>query len=133
MPPRDQHIQRAVDNEDFYHRRLDLREPIDRSWGVVVLFYAALHWVDAYLATKNIHPADHHVRDQYVGMEANLRRIGPSYQLLEDRSATLATNSFRSPHRRSKIWRQTTSSPFEITSSGCLACPDQVGVLQQQY
>ncbi len=86
MPPRDQHIQRAVDNEDFYHRRLDLREPIDRSWGVVVLFYAALHWVDAYLATKNIHPADHHVRDQYVGMEANLRRIGPSYQLLEDRS-----------------------------------------------
>lgn len=86
VPARDQHIQRALENEAFFRDRLDLSQEIDRSWAVVTLFYAALHWVDAYLATKNIHPAAHQVRDRYVGTALDLRRIGVSYQTLEDRS-----------------------------------------------
>jgi len=68
MPPRPEHIRQADHNEGVF-RRLDSLDIID--WTITVMFYAALHKVDAYLALQNIHPTKHYGknppgRNQYV-------------------------------------------------------------------
>ena len=55
------------------------------SWAIVLAFYAALHWVDAYLARSLTHPGDHVERDGYV-RRPPLRRIYDDYRTVSDRS-----------------------------------------------
>jgi hypothetical protein len=86
VPPRAAHVQRAQDNEDFYRNRVDLRVDVDRAWAVAVLFYAALHWVDAYLAALGHHPGDHLVRNGFVARDSTLRPIARHYLQLYNRS-----------------------------------------------
>ena len=47
---------------------------------VILAFYKALHAVDSYLATLNIHPSDHIDRKRYV--QNCLRRIHNTYSAL---------------------------------------------------
>lgn len=49
MPDKAAHRQRAVDNETFANQRLDMDEAGDRPWVATAYFYAALHWIEAYL------------------------------------------------------------------------------------
>ena len=68
MPPRPEHIRQADHNEGVFSR-LDSLDIID--WTITVMFYAALHRVDAYLARSNIYPTKHNGsnplgRNQYV-------------------------------------------------------------------
>jgi len=50
MPTKDEHVKKAVENEKFASS-LDDGAQAGVNWKLVVLFYTALHYVEAYLAT----------------------------------------------------------------------------------
>lgn len=78
------HILQARHNEAFY-------DSIDKNtysdWAMTGLFYAALQYIDAYLATVGmVDPGGHGVRDQEVNAQAHLRPIANLYFRLKNRS-----------------------------------------------
>lgn len=84
MPSKDAHLRQANHNETFCSQLLST-EFLD--WAVTGIFYSALHYVDAYLAIKNIHPSRHYQgRDRWVATESNLRHIWNQYRWLKDKS-----------------------------------------------
>jgi hypothetical protein len=54
VPSKEDHLNRAQDNERLAGS-LDLNSAINVDWAITILFYAALHYVDAYLAIKPAH------------------------------------------------------------------------------
>ena len=88
MPDKSAHRQRAVDNETFANQRLDMDEAGDRPWVATAYFYAALHWIEAYLASlpTPVHSRSHAHRKQFIAGDARLRPIQPQYRDLEDAS-----------------------------------------------
>lgn len=88
MALKDDHAQRARENEGVARNRLDTRRTADRPWFVTILFYAALQWVEAYLASKGFagYLGDHQARASMVRTESHLKRIYGEYRLLLDRS-----------------------------------------------
>ena len=84
MPNLDDHILQARHNEAFY-------ENIDKNaysdWAMTVLFYAALQYIDTFLATvAMVDPGGHGVSDQEVNAQAHLRSIANLYFRLKNRS-----------------------------------------------
>lgn len=53
------------------------------DWALVILFYAAMHYIEAYLATLGQHLRSHTTRDNFVGRDVQLRRIYSEYQDLK--------------------------------------------------
>ena len=53
---------------------------------VVMMFYSALHYVDAVLATKGIHPTSHISRNGHVATNSDLKTISTKYTNLYHRS-----------------------------------------------
>ncbi len=86
MPSAADHIIQAQHNEKFFH-------VTDKSaysdWAMTVLYYAALHYVDAFLARVGmVDPGGHDVRDQEVHHRAELRPVIKPYFRLKSRSRT---------------------------------------------
>lgn len=52
------------------------------------MFYAALQYVDAYLATKNIHPPDHGERTKLIHADVKFKPIRWDYRDLKNESRT---------------------------------------------
>ena len=104
MPFKAQHLAKAQDNEAFYGAvRGNLASY--EGWQVTTIFYAALHYIDAYLARMNRHPHGHLERDALVARESNLRRISTDYFELKDRSidARYGIVKFQSPFPQLKF------------------------------
>lgn len=81
MPTREQHITKADGNAAFaLSLPLDNQPQID--WALVALFYAAMHYVEAYLAPA-VHLKSHEARDTYISREAHLRLIFKEYAHLK--------------------------------------------------
>ena len=61
MPSEQAHRQQARANWDYANRLLQpgISEPIAAQWAVTVVFYAAVHCIEAYLAPHNIHSTTH--------------------------------------------------------------------------
>ena len=53
------------------------------EWEVTILFYSALHYVDAFLATQGAHPKSHRERFDLV---SNLTDLARYYEILFKRS-----------------------------------------------
>jgi hypothetical protein len=84
MPNLADHLLQARHNEEFY-RATDKNAYSD--WAVTAIYYAALHYIDSFLATTGmIDPGGHDVRDQQVRTRAELRPIGQLYFRLKSRS-----------------------------------------------
>jgi len=84
MPNCADHIIQARHNETFY-------DNIDKNaysdWAMTALFYAALQYIDAFLATVGmVDPGGHGVRDQEINAQAHLRSIANLYFRLKNRS-----------------------------------------------
>lgn len=83
MPSVQDHLAQAVHNEQF-------AAAIDRirfsDWTITALFYAALQYVDSYLASRKISPGAHDVRDNLVGNEPFLKKIAFQYFRLKSLS-----------------------------------------------
>ena len=80
MPSAEEHCAKAKHDERFVAALAATTFPDWRATGV---FYAALHYVDAFLATRGIHPPDHRARDSYVGLEPQLVAIYAAYRRLK--------------------------------------------------
>lgn len=85
MPALRDHQDQAGHNLKFFSS-IDLNQYPD--WGATVLFYAALHHIDAFLASKNIHPGIHDIRDKYVQQVSELKAIYNNYCFLKSHSRT---------------------------------------------
>jgi hypothetical protein len=84
MPSRDAHLSQASHNEA-------LLEAIDRTaysdWAMTIAFYAALQYVDAWLAVQGTDdPGSHDVRDQEIHADPQLVPISRLYFRLKNRS-----------------------------------------------
>ena len=75
MPTEKQHLQQAAHNEKFFYD-YDLVNSPYIDWSVVVLFYAALHYVEAFFAKQS--PAIHCTRHPERDREVN-RLLSPLY------------------------------------------------------
>ena len=65
MPSKDEHLQKARHNEDFFES-FDLISTPYLDWVITAIFYTSLHYLDAFLATQGIHPGSHSRRDTEV-------------------------------------------------------------------
>ncbi len=119
MPDCAEHIQKAKHNEDFY-ASLDLDSTDYRDWIVVGVFYAALHFVAAYLAQQNCHPASHPVTDKYFSRVRVLRQIYRPYRTLKDdrRDASYGMREFTSDEIRSDIFPHLESIKAHLSTLG---------------
>jgi len=88
MPTRDEHLTKAEHNEAFYGSFDTTATPF-LDWIVTGLFYCGLHYIDAYLATINLHPRFHGrpgQRNDCVANMSQLQPIWPHYRALKDDS-----------------------------------------------
>ena len=85
MPSLQDHIAKASHNETFITQLGQLPTQFP-DWAMIATFYAALHYVDAVLSLRNLHPPTHHQRSSYVARMRPLRSIYPDYRTLEDTS-----------------------------------------------
>lgn len=82
MPGVSEHLTRAANNEQFFYA-LDHSRYSD--WAVTVLFYAALQYIDAYLASIGIYdPGGHDVRDGLIQRTTAIRHLWPQYKRLKN-------------------------------------------------
>ncbi len=83
MGSTEEHLAKARHNEAFVS---SLAGSAFQDWRATGAFYAAVHYVDAFLATQGIHPLDHRARDSYVGLNQHLLPIYAPYRLLKRES-----------------------------------------------
>ncbi|MBI4822692.1 MAG: hypothetical protein HY805_00450 [Nitrospirae bacterium] len=69
MPLIDKHIKQAGHNERFVNSFVVESTPF-ADWVLTGIFYAALHYIEAFFSTKNIHTASHYQRDTEVGLNS---------------------------------------------------------------
>ena len=85
MPRVTEHLEQVERNESLYRDlcRLYTSVPQYGEWEVVALFYAALHYVDAWLAdSEEVHPRNHTQRIGMVRSNTALRPISDQYERL---------------------------------------------------
>jgi len=83
MPDKEAHLKKAKHNERFY-ASLDTKGTPYKDWVVTGVFYTALHLIDAYLATQNIHPFSHGMRDDWVKKNRELDKVWLDYRDLKE-------------------------------------------------
>ena len=81
MPSRENHLVAARANETLAMAMIETHQA--HAWAIVLAFYAALHWVDALLASASIHPESHSRRNLFVA-RTQLRTVIEPYQALRD-------------------------------------------------
>lgn len=82
MPTREQHEQQARDNVSLCRLLEDAGQHLD--WAITALFYAALHYVDAYLLPD---AASNHVkRVRLIQQRPELDQVFEDYRKLQDLS-----------------------------------------------
>lgn len=82
MPDRAEHLAKATANRRFLQRIVEQRLAPD--WAVTVLFYQAMHAVEAWFANRSVHHLNHVRRNQAVF--DHLREIATPYRKLHDLS-----------------------------------------------
>ncbi len=80
----ERHIRQAEHNEAVYHH-LDTTSDAFGDWQTTALFYAALHYANAYLFRQGVIPRDHDQRAFWVRTERRLRMLHAEYTELQDR------------------------------------------------
>ena len=84
------------------------------------MFYAALHFVDAYLADGGIHPRSHADRNAYVQRLQHLRPLWPHYQLLDHRSRDARYRCVAFSPAEVQHLRETSFAPLKQHLAGLL-------------
>lgn len=83
MPPAASHLEQARHNANFY---ATIDKAVCADWAITVLFYTALHYVDALLAQQGVHPTSHAGRNRALERIAELRPIYADYESLKNAS-----------------------------------------------
>ncbi|MFY9904872.1 MAG: hypothetical protein WBX02_04975 [Terriglobales bacterium] len=83
MPTKDEHVKKAEGNETFA-AGIPSATQTEIDWTLVVLFYAAVHYVEAYLYKQwGAHVRSHTTRDKYFAKEAVLKKVFSQYSHLK--------------------------------------------------
>lgn len=85
VPHQREHLARAQDNEDLA-RTFNLDDGLEVDWAITLLFYAAIHYVQAFFAARGIVHLDHDARDQAIEQHPILSDISRDYQYLKNKS-----------------------------------------------
>lgn len=89
-PKTTEHLETAARNQELAYALLGPPSPINVhpppvEWAVVIAFYAAVHYVNAYLWERQRYaPRDHTARRHAVMRVASLRLAEPAYRNLQD-------------------------------------------------
>jgi len=81
------HLRKISHNNNFFKLVLKndpLTNPIYPDWMVTIIFYTALHHVDAKLSELDIHPDTHPDRNSFVAY--HLKQVCKDYLFLKSRS-----------------------------------------------
>lgn len=82
MPTVKQHYNKSISNEKFFESvKYDYPD-----WAITGIFYAAVHLMEAFLATKSIHVEDHKERAKHIGLIKELKPLFKCYRALYDYS-----------------------------------------------
>ena len=95
MPDFESHLRQAERNE-----RVASHLATFPDWQTVALFYAALHYVDAYLAQRfgaQGHPTSHQARLRFLARDPALTGVYQQYRELLDRSQDARYNALDVP------------------------------------
>jgi len=86
VPRPDEHLTKAENNEKL--ARATNRVPFAgcAEWAISMLFYAALHRIQAYLSAKGSRPLSHQDRDREIESNGSLSAIYGDYRRLKDMS-----------------------------------------------
>jgi hypothetical protein len=89
VPSKDEHLEQTRHNRRFFD---SLDTDAYSDWAATALFYTALHYLDAFLATLGIHPLRHPDRTREVRARLELREIFDDYRFLKDYSENARYN-----------------------------------------
>jgi hypothetical protein len=82
MPREDEHLQKATHNERFADS-LDLSQRSHLEWAITALFYAAVHYIEAYFAKFGFHCPDHTERAREISRDPRIRQAFKDYRELQ--------------------------------------------------
>ncbi len=94
MPTRKQHLSHARRSRQLYGLLTD-QGAKQREWLIVLLFYAALHEIEAWLEGRGIHSGSHGQRERIVSQEPLLRPIYQQYRQLRTDSNNARYNCWQ--------------------------------------
>lgn len=78
-------MQKAAENEALA-LTLDLNIHSAPNWGIVMIFYAAMHHVEAYFFTQGVHNQLHPTRDSAIQRDNKIKAVWRAYARLKDAS-----------------------------------------------
>lgn len=84
MPNQEKHLSIAKNNENFSEELVSAGRHLD--WAVTSLFYASIHYLEAYLAARGRHSASHRMRDSAIVKDPSLEPIYDEYNELKNDS-----------------------------------------------
>jgi hypothetical protein len=93
MPRKNDHVAQAHHNHAYWSAQ-DLVATSYRDWIVTGIFYEAVHWVEAFLATKAEHPTSHGQRDACMVRYSDLDPIVGDYGVLKSESQNARYNCY---------------------------------------
>src|SRR5262249_27748048 len=100
LPSEGLHRSLAGENESLAGLLLD----VSPSWSTVVTFYAALHWIDAFLASKiAAHPETHQQRTRYLSQLSELHVIERTYLRLRNGSEDVRYSGAHVSRRQAEL------------------------------
>lgn len=99
MPTEAQHFAQAEKNERLRYLLSSSSSSGENfpDWEIVTLFYSALHYVDAVLATQGVHPNGHNDRNTRVTNLPDVGSIATNYVNLYHRSKNARYDLVRFP------------------------------------
>lgn len=83
MPLKSEHLLKSADIESLAQDLAASGKVEAISWRLVMLHYAALHYIEAYFATKGIHSRHHPDRDDKIQRDSNTQPIYRAYAKLK--------------------------------------------------
>lgn len=128
MPDLTSHIAKAQRNEQFYHNS---NQPLSefREWAVVVLFYIALHYVDAALSKEAglpeyfQHPTGHRQRFKAMAKSHRLSSAMVVYHYLYNASLKARYTDVRFSKQFLSSFQDMWFGPFRRHLRGILQLP----------
>ena len=85
MPTKEEHLKKAHHNEAFIES-FEVADTPFLDWIVTAAFYAAVHYIEAYLASHDSHSQHHRARDSELVRDPGLKQIHSVYRQLKDDS-----------------------------------------------
>jgi hypothetical protein len=81
LPSKDEHLSKARENQAFAESLLTSGRA-ERQWGLIVRFYSAVHYVEAYLSGVNRGTATHEARRRAIRERRELAAVAASFNEL---------------------------------------------------